>query len=528
MQSVIARVNDKIYRVAIYIRLSREDSKIGESESITNQRQFLMNWVETRGYELVGVYVDDGFSGTNFDRPGFQRMIKDIEDKKVDMVITKDMSRLGRDYIETGNYLEKYFPSKGVRYIAVTDDIDTAVNSSNNDMAPFKAVFNDMYAKDISKKIRTALRTKQEQGLWVGGCPPLGYMVDPEDKNHLAADPDEDWIVKKIFDLALNGKTVYQIRTILTEENVPTRAIIKGKVNNRMSHATTSTTGIWSTKTVKSILTNQLYTGDMVQNRRTKVSYKIKKTVWNDKEDWIIVENTHEALVSKEDFEMIQNMLPKNSTRPTKKNYRLLDGLLYCYECNHKIGICNPRKSDGRTYIVCNYYRMNSKYNVCTSHGFNYDNLEEAIITIIRRLAVEFLNKIELERQSEKLKFENPTEKIKSDLNKLQTKYENTLQNLDKIYIDKIEEKITEEMYNRVYNKMKIEIDNMKVEIDKLQNILNSEEETNIEKFDCKKYLEEFISMKNITRDMMLKLIDKIYVHADKQIDIHFNFNELN
>lgn len=171
---------------------------------------------------------------------------------------------------------------------------------------------------------------------------------------------------------------------------------------------------------------------------------------------------------------------------------------------------------------------MNSKYNVCTSHGFNYDNLEEAIITTIRRLAVEFLNKIELERQSEKLKFENPTEKIKNDLHKLQTKYENTLQNLDKIYIDKIEEKITEEMYNRVYQKMKIEIDNMKIEIDDLQNKLNNNEETNIEKFNCKKYLEEFISMKNITRDMMLKLIDKIYLHADKQIDIHFNFNELN
>lgn len=527
MKAAIAKISNIIYRVGLYIRLSREDKKIGESESITNQRQFLLNWIEAQGYELVGIYIDDGFTGTNFDRPGFQQMIKDIEDKKIDMVVTKDMSRLGRDYIETGNYLEKYFPTKGVRYVAVTDDIDTAVNSSNNDMAPFKAVFNDMYAKDISKKIRTALRTKQEQGLWVGGCPPLGYMADPENKNHLVPDPEEDWIVKKIFDLALNGNTIYQIRTILTNEGVPTRAMIKGKVNNRLSHATTSTNGIWSTKTVKNILTNQLYTGDMIQNRRTKINYKIKKTVWNDKEDWIIVENKHEALVSKENFEVIQNMLPKNSIRPTKKNYRLLDGLLYCHECNHKIGICNPRKSDGRTYIVCNYYRMNSKYNVCTSHSFNYDNLEDAIITTIRKLAEKFLNKIDLERQSEKLKFESPKEKIKNDLFKLQTKHENTLQNLDKIYMDKIEEKITEEMYNRVYNKMKIEIDNIKVEIENLQKKLNSTEE-NIKKFDCEKYLEDFISMKNITRDMLLKLIDKIYVHSDKQIDINFNFNELN
>ena len=151
MKAAIAKISNIIYRVGLYIRLSREDKKIGESESITNQRQFLLNWIEAQGYELVGIYIDDGFTGTNFDRPGFQQMIKDIEDKKIDMVVTKDMSRLGRDYIETGNYLEKYFPTKGVRYVAVTDDIDTAVNSSNNDMAPFKAVFNDMYAKDISK-----------------------------------------------------------------------------------------------------------------------------------------------------------------------------------------------------------------------------------------------------------------------------------------------------------------------------------------------------------------------------------------
>lgn len=528
MQTVITKGSNKIYRVAIYIRLSREDSKIGESESITNQRHFLMNWVEEHGYELVGVYIDDGFSGTNFDRPGFQKMINDIELNKIDMVVTKDMSRLGRDYIETGNYLEKYFPSRGVRYIAVTDDIDTAVNSSNNDMAPFKAVFNDMYAKDISKKIRTALRTKQEQGLWVGGCPPLGYMVDIENKNHLVPDPEEDWIVKKIFDLALNGKTPFQIRTILTEKKIPTRAIIKGKVNKRISHATSSKDGIWSQKTIKSILTNQLYTGDMVQNRRTKVSYKIKKTVWNDKEDWIIVENTHQPLVSKDDFNTIQNMLPKNSTRPTKKNYRLLDGLLYCYECNHKIGVCNPRKSDGRTYIVCNYYRMNSKYNVCTSHGFNYDHLEEAVITNIKKISLQYLNKLELEKQAEKLQFESPIEKMKNDLCKLQNKYESTLQNLDKIYIDKIEEKITEEMYNRIYNKMQLEIDNMKSEIDELQKAINSQDNMEANKFDCKKYLEEFISMKNVTREMMLKLIDKIYVHSDKQLDIYFNFKELN
>ena len=159
----------KDYKVAIYIRLSREDEKQGESESITNQREFLKSWVREQGYEISDIYVDDGFSGTNFNRPSFQRMLNDIETGKINMVVTKDMSRLGRDYIGTGEFIEKYFPAKKVRYVAVTDGIDTEYDSSGNDMAPFKAVFNDMYAKDISKKIRVALRTKEKQGLWVGG-----------------------------------------------------------------------------------------------------------------------------------------------------------------------------------------------------------------------------------------------------------------------------------------------------------------------------------------------------------------------
>ena len=517
----------KDYKVAIYIRLSREDEKQGESESITNQREFLKSWVREQGYEISDIYVDDGFSGTNFNRPSFQRMLNDIETGKINMVVTKDMSRLGRDYIGTGEFIEKYFPAKEVRYVAVTDGIDTEYDSSGNDMAPFKAVFNDMYAKDISKKIRVALRTKQKQGLWVGGCPPLGYMIDPNDKNHLVPDPEEDYIVKKIFSLALEGKTPYQIRLILTEENIPTRAMIKGKVNNRINHAIESKSGIWNQKTIKGILTNELYTGNMVQNRRSKVNYKIKKVVNNRKEDWIIVENTHEALVSKNDFQTVGKMLPKTSIRCEKKIYRLLDGILFCYECKHRLGICNPRKSDGRTYTVCNYYRMNSKYNVCTSHGFNYDYLEQVVINTIKNIALNYLNEQELLKEASKLKFENPIEKIKHELNMLKEKQENKISNLDKIYMDKIENKINEDMYNRISAKLYKEIDDIKLEISEKEKYIEENNSTEQE-IDYKNLLEEFISMKEPSREMILRLVDRIDVHADKQLDIYFNFKELN
>ena len=271
MIDLISIVKQIKYRVAIYIRLSKEDiDKHEESLSVTNQKNVLEAYVREQQYELYDIYIDDGFTGTNFDRPAFKRMINDIELGKVNMVVTKDLSRLGRDYIETGEYVEKYFPMHNVRYVALLDGIDTIADTSNNDIAPFKAVINDMYSRDNSKKIRTALKTMQRQGKWVGGCPPFGYMVDPKDKNHLVPNEDEAKIVKDIFRYASNGLTYYQIAEKLTIDKVPTSSILRS--TNRKGKMAIQ--GYWSTKTVKGILSNELYLGDMVQNRNSRISYK--------------------------------------------------------------------------------------------------------------------------------------------------------------------------------------------------------------------------------------------------------------
>ena len=208
---MLEQIEKTIYKVAIYIRLSKEDVDRGydESESIKNQRTLLTKYVKNLGwnYKLIDIYIDQGFTGTNFNRPDFQRMIKDINLKKINMVITKDLSRLGRDYIETGEYIEKWFPEKNVRYVSVTDGIDTfANNNGNNDIAPFKSILNDMYSKDLSKKIRTALHTMQKEGKWVGGKIALGYMKDPSDKNKLIICKSEEEIIKKIFNMAISRK----------------------------------------------------------------------------------------------------------------------------------------------------------------------------------------------------------------------------------------------------------------------------------------------------------------------------------
>lgn len=217
--------------VAIYIRLSKEDDNIGESESVQNQKSLLVNYIKSLGpnYVIVEIYIDDGYTGTNFDRPAFQKMLLDIQSGKVNMVITKDLSRLSRDYIGTGEYIEKWFPAHNVRYVALTDNIDTFADSTNNDIAPFKAILNDMYAKDISKKIRTALHTMQQEGKWVGGCTPYGYRVDINDKNHLIVDELEGPVVKRIFKMFLDGKTVNQIRDTLNREKVPTFSSTRGR-----------------------------------------------------------------------------------------------------------------------------------------------------------------------------------------------------------------------------------------------------------------------------------------------------------
>ena len=505
-----------IYNVALYIRLSKEDVDRGydESESITNQRALLLDYVNKLGdkYKLIDIYIDQGYTGTNFDRPSFIRMMQDINLKKINTVITKDLSRLGRDYIETGEYIEKIFPEKNVRYISVTDGIDTfAKDNGNNEIAPFKSILNDMYSKDLSKKIRTALHTMQKQGKWVAANAPFGYMKDPNDKNKLVICEEEAEIVKTIFNMALAGNKLYTIRDYLTEHNMPTRNKIRKGQDT-----------FWQCKTIKQILRNEVYTGSTVQNKVSKISYKNKKLRPNPREEWNIVENTHTPIIDKQSFDLIQKMIiVQKYDRNKKSNFFLLDGLLFCYECHHKMGIRQKTKSN-RYYMTCNYYRRYSKLNLCTSHGFSYDNLEELVLKKVREL---FLN-INNEKVKGKIKNSNYEKDYTDILKKLKYDIEKQEDNLDMMYIDKLNNNISKEMYERLSNKIKNEI---KIKQDKYNDILNNldnEEYYNDENLD--KVIKEFFSLRKPTPELMKVIINKIYVHQDKQIDIIFNFKKLN
>ena len=293
------------YQAALYIRLSKEDENEGPSESVTNQKSLLDEFVKNNRLSVYDVYIDDGYSGTDFDRPAFQRMIGDIEAGKVNMVITKDLSRLGRDYIMTGHYMERYFPEKRVRYISLLDGSDTGVESTAHDITPFRAIMNDMYAKDISKKIKSVKRDKQRKGQFIGGKPVYGYKKHTTEKNRIVVDEEVAPVVRRIFVMALEGMSCRKIAARLNEEGVPTPATYAGlPVPNPGCY-----TGLWSSERISEMLQNETYIGNMVQGRTVKISYKSNKCQRQEPSNWVVVEKTHEPLVDKETFRKVQMLV---------------------------------------------------------------------------------------------------------------------------------------------------------------------------------------------------------------------------
>ena len=499
---------NNIYNVGLYIRLSREDDdKNYESESITNQKSLLLQYARENNLRVYDIYIDDGYSGTNFDRPGFKRLIKDIELKKINMVITKDMSRLGRDYIGTGELVEKFFPEHNVRYIAVTDNIDTYLDSTNNDIAPFKAIMNDFYAKDISKKIKTSLKAKMKDGKYVGGRAPFGYTKDPDNKNQLLVDEEQAIVVKRIFDMALNGLSYYKIAVILTNEGVKTPA---SYYNFEWCGNYNPTFNKWNAKTIYDILNNRIYTGDLVQGRRSKVNYKVKKIVKNSPDNYIVVENTHEAIIDKDIFNEVQKRLPKNVGRKEKKENNLLDGLLYCGDCGHRISVQARRKRDNRAYTLCNYYRTYMKEHLCTTHSNNYDKMEEFILNNLREVCLKYLDKNKV-RDSVLNNYKNNNinssekeiEVLSKDINQIND-------NLDNIYIDKLNKTITEDQFNRVKSKLELELDRKITRLNELKN--DNINEINQDKINLKieKYINKFISCFKCFRCISIYILSKL------------------
>ena len=510
------------YHAALYIRLSKEDENEGPSESVTNQKSLLDEFVKNNRLSVYDVYIDDGYSGTNFDRPDFQRMIGDIEAGKVNMVITKDLSRLGRDYIMTGHYMERYFPEKRVRYISLLDGIDTGVESTANDITPFRAIMNDMYAKDISRKIKSVKRDKQRKGQFIGGKPVYGYKMHPTEKNKIVVDEEAAVVVRRIFAMALDGISCRKIAAKLNEEGVPTPAAYAGlKVPNPGPY-----TGLWSSERISEMLQNETYIGNMVQGRTVKISYKSRKCLKQDRENWVVVEGTHEPLVDNETFQKVRMLV--NSRRHTRsRTYDfLLKGLIFCHECGYPLAVLNRKNAAGEDvlYFVCRTYQRFTKAGVCTCHSIKEKTVTDAVIAKAREVCEACLNPRELlpmaQEAVEQAQKENAPE---NEMQAIQNKIDSLTANLDKMYIDRLSGLLADADFERIYQRVKME---RAVLEDKLK-ALEAQKECTVSTEDrARALVQKYMDSAFTSRELLVSLIQRVELTEEKQIIIKFRFRE--
>ena len=516
------------FNVGIYIRLSQEDKDKkyeSDSESVINQKELLRGYVKNNNFNLVKEYIDDGYSGTDFERPGFQNMLEDINNKKINCVIVKDLSRLGRDHVMTGYYIETFFPENNIRFISILESYDSFKNQASNDSSTFIIACNDYYSKQNSIKIRNVLNEKRKDGKFVGSLPCFGYMRDPLDKGHLIPNPDTAPIVKKIFKWRAEGIGPTEIATRLNDMNKPTPAgYKKTNYSSRLIDRDS-----WNISTVKKILSNRIYTGDMVQHTQTKVNYKSKKKITLDESLWVIVEDTHEPLVDKETFKYV-NSLGKRKTRnynlKTERPKRILEGKIFCKECGNRLSVYYRKKLDYWS-INCNRYSRDPKRERCSSHFYPYDYLEEQILekfnnsvsTFIKELDIEELNK-EVQKNVHK-----ETEDIDKKINELSKEKEQIMNKLSTLYSDRCNNIISAELYKELSteSESKLKKINNIIEEEKIKK-QNIKKKTNILP-DYTKKIKELLDLQKPKKELINTLIDKIVIDESRNIDIIFKYD---
>lgn len=516
------------YKVAIYARLSKEDEdKMNggdASESIKNQLALLRNFCEENNLYNCTEYTDDGYSGTNTDRPAFQQMLQDIESSKINMVITKDFSRFGRDRISFGYFTECYFPEHDVRYIAVCEDYDS-INGCNDQVAAFKSLMNEMYAADTSKKVTNTKRYKQQQGLFIGGKAPYGYVKSPTEKNKIVIDEYAAGIVKHIFELALSGISCRQIAVKLNEQNIPTPAQY-AKINLSVKGPYS---GKWSSERISDMLQNEVYIGNMVQGRVKKVSYKSKKIKKIPRDEWIVVENTHEAIIDKETFKKVGELIKSRlHTRSCTYDY-LLKGIIFCHECGYPLGVIKRKLSGDKEemYLVCRIHQRFTKDSKCTCHCVKLGYVTNAVIEQVREVSKQYLkcinmgelaSKAELRLNEELKKRDLSLSALYSDLEAIQIK-------IDNAYDDKLSGRIDNEVFQRIYQRFLNEQTDIRKKITDLES--SGREIPFIDEHRIKEISERFLETEEISRELLVSLIDRIELTEDREIKIFFKFRQM-
>ena len=523
------------FKVAMYLRLSQDDEKYDkdfktESNSISNQRLQIKEYIDkNEDMELAGEYVDGGYSGINFERPAFKEMMEDVITGNINCIVVKDLSRFGRDYIDSGRYLQRVFPSLDIRFIALNDNYDsfTASETEKNLVIPFKNFINDNYCRDTSAKVRSVCKVKRKQGQFISNYAPYGYEKDKGDKHKIVIDKEVEYVVQKIFTMKLEGYSSYSIAKHLNDNGILSPMEYKKSKGIRYKTGfNTNAVAKWDTPAINRILTNEIYIGTLQQGKREKINYKLDKVVSKDRSDWIEIEYNHEAIIDINDFEIVQKLLKCDiKAKNCGEKADLFSGLLFCKDCNAQM----TKKVDkrGKTptiYYICSQY---NKGKECSRHSIKQEDLKAAILEMIRHY-IKSLGKYEA--FSEKIremevsyelfkKIDKRQEQTKKSKAKFELLKSSLYQDLKEGLISEEEFYDMREFYTNRIVESELVLEKQNKEITRLYK----------KSLGNKNFFSEIKKYKNINtleRGLLVRLIDKIYVLEDKRIEIHFNYDE--
>ncbi|MDR1092851.1 MAG: recombinase family protein [Clostridiales bacterium] len=516
---------------ALYCRLSRDDELYGDSSSITTQKAMLAQYAKQNNFQNTGYYADDGYSGTSFNRPDFQRLVGDVEKGLVGTVIVKDLSRLGREYLQTGIYLENFFPDNGVRFIAIDDNVDSA--KGTNEFVPFRNIINEWYARDISKKNKSAYRTKALKGEFIGSYAPYGYKKNPEDRHKLIIHEETGPIVKTMFEMAAAGKSTYLIAKFLKGERIkiPRMKVIEEQ-NTWHSESVMRYPYDWQPITVRNILLNRVYIGHMVSQKSCSKSYKNRKLIARPKEEWVEVKNTHEPIVDEETFNLAQKELSIKRRARGDKMENLFVGRVKCADCGKSL---NLSRAKSHTSFACATYVRHGK-EACTMHHINYRDVYEAVLNSIRIKSEQirsdtqfffdgmrdvFCKNADIEK-TQKEKSIARTERRIGEINAI----------IKKLYEDNCIGKISDERFMILGGEYEAEQKGLREQLiaDKKEYAAIAEKSDNISKFVS--IIEKYKDLQNLDETVVIELLDKVVVYEHEKangktiqkIDIYYNF----
>lgn len=517
------------YRAALYCRLSRDDGNVQESSSIQTQKEMLSRYARENGIKDTAFYVDDGYSGTNFDRPDFKRMIADIESGKINCVITKDLSRLGRNYLETGVFIEVYFPEHNVRYIAVNDVVDTS-EQETADFTPFRNIINELYAKDTSKKVKSAKRSRVLNGMYVATSAPYGYRKDADDRHRLVIDERYAPTVRLIFSLAKDGMGISQIRNYLNGQHIlRPSAVNPNGYERHFDGADDSRRYEWSNNSVRGILRNPVYAGHLVMGKRYSPSFKSHKSLSVLPENYTVVKNIHEPIVSPKDFELVQKLITSRRTvnNGGRKFDNIFAGLLKCGDCGYAMTLTKAHRSPKEEVIdeygyMCNNYKTFGKA-ADTSHWIEARQLYECVLADIRKHADEALADneemcVRLARQLGKDK-DRQHKAAEKEIRAKQARLSEVDGLFQSLYEDRNSGSITERNYKMMCRRYEDEQAQLEREIAELKarQEESSNDRSNIEQFS--RLVKEYAGIEELTAALLNTLIEKITVGEPKDAD---------